>query len=130
MTQVLVCLPHFSLAEDVIFIPHIARRNIASGDNHTPDPKLIEQMLKTSSSPDGSLSIDDYARYRVEREAVSMPPGRYFAAVSFIRDFLATGEIGLIIPSLGNGSEDVLEVNTGLDGRSSATCTDFLFVHA
>lgn len=88
----------------------LARQNIASGDNHDPDPNLVDQMLKTSSNPDGSLSIDDYARYRVEREAAALPPGKYFAAVSFLRDFLATGEIGLVLPGVGRGSDDVLEV--------------------
>lgn len=66
-------------------------------------------MLSTSSSPDGSLSVHDYAQFRVLREQTLPRP---FSAYSVPRDFLATGEVGLIIPAIGRGADDPLQVST------------------
>lgn len=84
----------------------IARPDIKSGDNWHPSPQLISQMLSNSSSADGSLSVRDFASYRVQRENTLTTP---FGSV---RDLLATGEVALIVPAIGRGSENALEVST------------------
>lgn len=84
----------------------LTRQDVSTGDNWHPDPKLISEMLSTSSSPDGSLSVHDYAQFRVLREKTLPRP---FAAYSAPRDFLATGEVGLIIPAIGRGADDPLQ---------------------
>lgn len=84
----------------------LARPDIKTGDNWHPDPKLVEQMLSTSSSPDGSLSLEDYAQYRVIREKTLPEP--FHGA----RSLLATGEIGLILPSIGRDSSVVVQVSS------------------
>jgi hypothetical protein len=83
-----------------------AREDISSGDNITPDPKLISSLLTFASAPEG-LSPLDFAAYRVYREKgypADQAPGA-------IGDALRTGEIGLIIPAIGRGDFDVLGVS-------------------
>ena len=70
----------------------VARADIKTGDNWHPDLKLIEQMLASSSSADGSLSLEDYAQYRVVRETTLPSP------FTGLRSFFTTGEIGLVLP--------------------------------
>lgn len=82
-----------------------ARDDKSSGDNNTPDPKLISTLLTYASNPEG-LSASDFAAYRVLREK-GYPPE---AAPGTIADGLRTGEIGLIIPAIGRGDFDVLGV--------------------
>ena len=84
----------------------VARPDIKTGDNWHPDPELIEQMLASSSSSDGSLSLQDYAQYRVIRETTLPAP------FTGPRSFLATGEVGLILPSIGRDATDAVHVST------------------
>lgn len=100
----------FDLAElqvhNKISIEHdasLTRPDIKTGDNFHPDLALIRQMLSTSSSSDGSLSLEDYAQYRVIREETIPEP------FTGARSFLATGEVGLILNALGRGSETSTE---------------------
>ena len=86
-------------------ITGVARPDIKTGDNWHPDVKLIEQMLASSSSADGSLSLEDYAQYRVIRETTLPSP------FTGLRSFLATGEIGLILPSVGRDAPDAVNVS-------------------
>jgi len=91
----------------------LTRSDIKTGDNWHPSPQLISQMLSTSSSSDGSLSVRDYANYRVQREKTLPAP------FSTPRDFLATGEVGLIIPAIGRGSDNVLDRKINADWATS-----------
>ena len=61
-------------------------------------------MLASSSSSDGSLSLQDYAQYRVVRETTLPAP------FTGLRSFLATGEVGLILPSIGRDASDAVHV--------------------
>lgn len=62
-------------------------------------------MLATASSQDGSLSLEDYAQYRVNRETTLPAP------FTGLRSFLATGEVGLILPSIGRDAPDAVHVS-------------------
>lgn len=86
-------------------MPSLARDDNSSGDNKTPDPKLIEKLLTYASDAEG-LNALDFAAYRVLREQ-GYPPE---AAPGTIADGLRTGEIGLIIPAIGRGDFEVLGV--------------------
>jgi len=98
----------------------LTRPDIKTGDNWHPDTKLIEQMLKSSTSPDGSLSLEDYAQYRVIRETTLPAP---FVG---LRSFLATGEIGLILPSIGRDATEVLKRKIHSDWAKSFFITSRL----
>ena len=63
-------------------------------------------MLASSSSNNGSLSLEDYAQYRVVRETTLPAP------LTGLRSFLATGEVGLILSSIGRDTEDAVHVST------------------
>jgi len=69
-------------------------------NNWQPDPALVHNLIAQASSPEG-LSIDDFARHRIVQEAKLKLP------LSNPRHTLATGEVGLIIPTLGRGEPDV-----------------------
>jgi len=91
---------HISIEHDA----SLTRNDIITGDNTTPDPKLIENLVTYASSPEG-LSPKDFAAFRVHRESgypVDQLPGT-------IGDTLRTGEIGLIIPSIGRGSFNAVD---------------------
>lgn len=62
-------------------------------------------MLSASSSSDGSLSLEDYAKYRVIREGTVPEP------FTGARSFLATGEVGLILSTIGRGSSEAVDVS-------------------
>ncbi|KAF9518461.1 hypothetical protein BS47DRAFT_1379902 [Hydnum rufescens UP504] len=66
------------------------------GDNWHPDPSIINELIAQASSPEG-VSYQDFARHRIAQEA------KLSYKLSLPRHILATGEIGLIIPSLGRG---------------------------
>jgi len=80
----------------------LTRPDIKTGNNWHPDLKLVEAMLQSSTSSDGSLSLEDYAQYRVIREKTLPAP---FVG---LRSLLATGEIGLILPSIGRDAPDAV----------------------
>lgn len=46
----------------------LARADIADGDNNSPSPKHISDMMTYATSPDG-LSPEDFAKYRVYLES-------------------------------------------------------------
>jgi len=91
----------------------LTRDDIKTGDNWHPDPELVRQMLSTSSSPDGSLSLEDYARYRVLREQTIPAP------FTGARSFLATGEVGLILPGIGRDSPNAVDRKIHADWAKS-----------
>ena len=62
-------------------------------------------MLEFSSSADGSLSLEDYAQYRVVRKTALPSP------LTGLRSLLATVEIGLILPSVGRDAPDAVYVS-------------------
>jgi hypothetical protein len=84
----------------------VARRDFKTGDNWHPDSELIKQMLASSSSSNGSLSLEDYAQYRVIRETTLPVP------FTGLRSFLATGEVGLILSGIGRDAADAVHVST------------------
>jgi len=73
---------------------------------------MIEKMLLYSSSKDGSLSLEDYARLRIDREATLPAP------FTGLRSFLSAGEVGLIIPGIGRDASDAVDVSTKLSSFS------------
>ncbi|KAF8317714.1 hypothetical protein DL93DRAFT_2076858 [Clavulina sp. PMI_390] len=90
----------FSIEHDA----SLTRPDIKTGDNWHPDLSLVREMLSMSSSSNGALSLEDYARYRVLREKSIPEP------FTGARSFLATGEVGLILPAIGRDSEEATEV--------------------
>ena len=86
-------------------------------NNHDPNPELINQLISLASQPEG-LSARDFAIHRINREAeldYKLSPGRHK---------LATGEVGLILPTLGVGSggtlpPDPADVSTPKNSLSS-----------
>jgi len=62
-------------------------------------------MLASSSSSNGSLSLEDYAQYRVIRETTLPAP------FTGLRSFLATGEVGLILSGIGRDAADAVNVS-------------------
>jgi hypothetical protein len=71
------------------------------GNNHDPNPELIDQLISLASQPEG-LSARDFAIHRINREA------ELDYTLSPFRHKLATGEVGLILPTLGVGSGGIL----------------------
>jgi len=71
-------------------------------NNWQPDPELVHNLIAQASSPEG-LSIEDFARHRIVQEA------KLSAPLSSGRHTLATGEVGLILPTLGRGDPDVFQ---------------------
>lgn len=67
---------------------------------------MIEKMLAHSSSKDGSLSLEDYARLRIDLEATLPAP------FTGLRSFFSAGKIGLIIPGIGRDASDAVDVST------------------
>jgi len=65
-------------------------------DNWNPDPSLVQALIGQSSSPAG-VNYQDFARHRISQEA------KLSYTLSYPRSVLATGEVGLLLPSLGRG---------------------------
>ena len=63
-------------------------------------------MLSYASSKDGSLSLEDYARLRVDREATLPAP------FTGLRSFFSAGKVGLIIPGVGRDAWDAVDVSS------------------
>ncbi|KAF8327864.1 uncharacterized protein EI90DRAFT_3017886 [Cantharellus anzutake] len=68
------------------------------GNNWEPNAQLIDALISQASSPEG-LSHEDFARHRVNQE------NKLNYKLSKPRHILATGEVGLVIPALGRGSD-------------------------
>jgi len=73
-------------------------------NNHNPNDKLVDQLLSLASSP-GGLSARDFALHRINREA------ELNYKLNPIRHILSTGEVGLILPTIGRGEGSVLPPN-------------------
>jgi hypothetical protein len=73
-------------------------------NNHDPNPELVNQLISVASQPEG-ISARDFAIHRINREA------ELDYKLSSARTTLATGEVGLILPTLGVGSGGTLPVN-------------------
>ena len=88
-----------------LWLPPLCPTNIARldwpGNNHDPNPELIDQLVSVASQPEG-ISARDFAIHRINREA------ELDYKLSSARDTLATGEVGLILPTLGVGSGGTL----------------------
>ena len=81
----------------------LTRFDHAQGDNVTPQPALIKDML--ASSHDGArLTVTDLANFRksrIEQQRRDNPSAHYEA----FQNQIACGEIALILKVLGNGHE-------------------------
>jgi len=75
----------------------LTRRDLPD-NNWEPDPTYVDAIIKLASSPAG-VGHEDLARHRIELEK------KLSYTFSLPRHILATGEIGLIVPALGRGSE-------------------------
>jgi len=67
-------------------------------NNWEPEPTFVDDILRLASSPEG-VGHEDLARHRIEQEK------KLNYLLSTPRQTLATGEVGLIIPALGRGSD-------------------------
>ncbi|KAF8327877.1 Chloroperoxidase [Cantharellus anzutake] len=86
-------------------------------NNWEPNQQLFEALISKASSPDG-LSHEDFAHHRIDQEK------KLSYTLSQPRHILATGEVGLIIPALGRGSDEPKERRISLDWARS------FFLHA
>jgi len=73
-------------------------------NNHDPNPELVDQLVSLATSPAG-LSAYDFAKHRIDRE------DELNYKLSSFRDKMSTGEVGLILPTLGVGQHGVLPSN-------------------
>src|SRR5260221_9347274 len=86
-----------------VSLPLLARLDWPQ-NNHDPNPELVDQLLSLATSPAG-LSAYDFAKHRIDRE------DELNYKLSAFRDKMSTGEVGLILPTLGVGQDGVLPPN-------------------
>ena len=81
----------------------LTRDDIAQGDNITPQPDLVEDLLQSSSDGRKTLSIQDFAsvrRRRIERQREDNPAANYGS----FQHQIACTEIALVLNVFGNGT--------------------------
>ena len=82
----------------------LSRRDIAEGDNHSPDPQLIEEMLGSSSDGGKTLSLEDFCtlqRRRIHEQLESNPSLEYGPPEHNI----ASGQILMMLKAFGDGQK-------------------------
>ncbi|CAF9921294.1 MAG: hypothetical protein GOMPHAMPRED_002283 [Gomphillus americanus] len=81
----------------------LTRDDIAQGDNITPQPDLVEDLLQSSSDGRKTLSMQDFAslrRRRIERQREENPAANYGSS----QHQIACTEIALVLDVFGNGT--------------------------
>ena len=81
----------------------LSRYDYAQGDNHTPQPELIKDLLAASSNGSSLTMVDfvNFRKARFERQKRENPKIEYGA----MQNQLACAEIALILKVFGNGTE-------------------------
>lgn len=81
----------------------LTRRDFAQGDNLSPQPDLIEELLQASSNGE-VITIDDFVKLRKRRYEEQKKDNPELDFDGF-RLQLACAEVALILKVIGNGSE-------------------------
>jgi len=80
----------------------LSRRDFAQGDNHSPRPDLIREILASSSDGGGTLTAQDFAELR-RRRIDEQKRGNPALAYGPLQHQLGCGEIAFILNVLGDG---------------------------
>ena len=84
---------------------NIARLDYKDGDNHTPNPKRIDEMISFAGSPNG-LGVRDFSAYRVSLEK-AYPQSEW---PGFIDRRVRCVQVALAMTAAGRGDVEVLGV--------------------
>lgn len=82
----------------------LSRRDIAEGDNNSPDPQLIEEMLSSSSDGGKTLSLEDLCALQRRRihEQLERNPALVYGPPEHN---VASGQILMMLKAFGDGQK-------------------------
>ena len=91
---------HGAIEHDV----SLSRRDLAEGDNHSPDPQLIDELLNASSDGGYMLSLEDLCALQRRRihEQLDSNLGLEYGPPEHT---IASGQILLMLKAFGNGQK-------------------------